>query len=91
MHLQEQVHQRVEKNPNTKFLHAGRLREMEQNFAFCEWEPYIGTASEQKAKNAKSLRNSTFLRDFNNIIVKLCVEDAAPYESVITIHIINLA
>ena len=40
---------------------------MEQNFAFCEWEPYIGTASEQKAKNAKQRRNSMFLRCFRNI------------------------
>ena len=61
---------------------------MEMNFAFCEWEPYIGTAPEQKAKNAKSLRNSTFLRDFNNIIIKRVVGGAgvqwAPLRSRIT-------
>ena len=49
------------------------------NFAFCEWVPYIGTAPEQKAKNAKSLRNSMFLRDFNNVIIKRVVEDSDPY------------
>ena len=58
---------------------------MEQNFAFCEWEPYIGTASEQKAKNAKSLRNSMFLRDFNNVIIKRVVEDADPYINIINV------
>ncbi len=57
---------------------------MEQNFAFCEWEPYIGTAPEQKAKNAKFLRNSTFLRDFNNIIEKRVDVVIDPYGSVIT-------
>ena len=61
-----------------------RLQEMEQNFAFCKWEPYIGTAPEQKAKNAKSLRNSMFLRDFNNVIIKRVVEDADPYDNIIT-------
>ena len=58
---------------------------MEQNFAFCEWEPYIGTAPEQKAKNAKFLRNSMFLRNFNNVIGKRVVEDADPYSNVINI------
>ena len=57
---------------------------MEQNFAFCEREPYIGTASEQKAKNAKFLRNSMFLRNFNNVIIKRYVGDAAPYGNEIT-------
>jgi len=57
---------------------------MEQNFAFCEWEPYIGTASEQKAKNAKSLRNSIFLKKFYNVITKQVVEDADPYNNAIT-------
>ena len=58
---------------------------MEQNFAFCEWEPYISTAPEQKAKNAKFLRNSMFLRNFNNVIGKRVVEDADPYSNVINI------
>ena len=25
----------------SNIIHNGRLREMEQNFAFCEWEPYV--------------------------------------------------
>ena len=33
--------------------HAGRLRESEINFVFCEWELYNGTAPEQKTKSAK--------------------------------------
>ena len=57
---------------------------MEQNFAFCEWEPYIGTAPEQKAKKAKFLRNSIFLKKFYNVITKRIVEDAAPYNNAIT-------
>lgn len=52
---------------------------MEQHFAFCEWEPYIGTALEQKAKNANPLRNSMFLRGLNNVIAKRVVETADPY------------
>ena len=69
----------------SNIIHNGRLREMEQNFAFCEWEPYIGTAPEQKAKNAKRLRNSIFLRRFIYIITKRVVEDADPYGNIITI------
>ena len=58
---------------------------MEQNFVFCEWVPYIGTAPEQKAKNAKRCRNSIFLHLFTYTISKRCVEDAAPYGNVVTI------
>ena len=35
-------------------LHAGRFRESEINFVFCEWELYDGTAPEQKTKSAKN-------------------------------------
>ena len=73
------------------FVIIYRLREMEQNFVFCEWVPYIGTAPEQKAKNAKFLRNSMFLRNFNNVIEKRCVGDAAPYDNVVTIILLNSA
>jgi len=58
---------------------------MEQNFAFCEWVPYIGTAPEQKAKNAKNGRNSIFLPFFIYIIERRCVGDAAPYDNLITV------
>ena len=30
-----------------------RLLKKEQNFVFCEWELYIGTAPEQKTESAK--------------------------------------
>ena len=50
------LHQRssVQKKPNYKFLHAGRFRESEINFVFCEWELYNGTAPEQKTESAKN-------------------------------------
>ena len=51
---------------------------MEQNFAFCEWVPYIGTAPEQKAKNAKRCSNSIFLHLSIYTIERRCVEDADP-------------
>ena len=76
--------QRVEK-VNLKILHAGRLREMEQNFAFSERELYIGTASELNAKNAKQRRNIEFLRCFHNVTLKRVVGDADPYNRVITV------
>ncbi len=44
----------VQKKSNNKFLHAGRFRESEINFVFCEWELYDGTAPEQKTKSAKN-------------------------------------
>ena len=50
----------VQKKPNYGFLHAVRLRESEINFVFCERVLYVGTAPEQKAKNAKSGLNITF-------------------------------
>ena len=66
-------------------MHSDRLREMEQNFAFCEWELYGGTDSEQKAKSTKQRRNSMFLRCFLNAIARRVVGDADPYDGVITI------
>ncbi|MBQ7203408.1 MAG: hypothetical protein IJS03_05245 [Eubacterium sp.] len=35
-----------------------RLLKKVQNFVFCEWELYIGTAPEQKTENAKSDEDS---------------------------------
>lgn len=49
------------------------------NFTFWEWEPYISTASEQKVKNAKKCRNSTFLHFLIYTIAKQVVDDADPY------------
>ena len=45
--------------------HAVRLLKKEQNFVFCEWELYDGTAPEQKTESAKSLANSVFARLLN--------------------------
>ena len=56
--------QRVEKS-NYKFLHAGRLRESEINFVFCEWVLYDGTAPEQKTKSAKNGLDSMSKPFFN--------------------------
>ena len=39
---------------------AGRLRESEINFVFCERVLYVGTAPEQKTKSAKSGLNIMF-------------------------------
>ena len=64
---------------------------MEQNFAFCEWEPYIGTAPEQKAKNAKKCRNSIFLHFLIYVIVKRVDVVIDPYGNVVTITYFNLA
>ncbi len=58
---------------------------MEQNFAFCERVLYIGTAPEQKAKNAKKCRNSIFLHFLIYVIAKRVVGDADPYGKMITI------
>ena len=45
--------------------HAGRLRESEINFVFCEWELYNGTAPEQKTKSAKNSLDSMSKLFFN--------------------------
>ncbi len=52
---------------------------MELNFVFCEWELYIGTASEQKTKNAKRRINSNVYAAFKMVRLKRIVEDADPY------------
>ena len=56
----------VQKKSNNKFLHAGRFRESEINFVFCEWELYDGTAPEQKTKSAKSSLDSMSKLLFHN-------------------------
>lgn len=52
---------------------------MELNFVFCEWELYIGTASEQKTKNAKRRINANVYAAFKMVRLKRVVEDAYPY------------
>ena len=42
-----------------------RLRESEINFVFCEWELYVGTASEQKTESAKNGKDSMSLPFFS--------------------------
>ena len=51
--------QRVEKLCK-QVRHAVRLLKKMQNFVFCEWELYDGTAPEQKTKSTKNPENSMF-------------------------------
>ena len=44
---------------------------MELNFVFCEWEPYINIAPEQKTENANRRRNSMFLRRLIYLFIEL--------------------
>ena len=62
-----------------------RLQEMEQNFAFCKWEPYIGTAPEQKAKSAKRHRNSIFPWRFINVTTSRVAGNTDPYINIINV------
>ena len=55
----------MQKKPNYKFLHAGRFRESEINFVFCERELYDGTAPEQKTESAKNSLDSMSKLFFN--------------------------
>ena len=47
-----------------------RLRGSEINFVFCEWELYVGTASEQKTESAKNGKDSTSLPFFQSLRVQ---------------------
>ena len=68
---------KVEKT-NYEFLHAGRLRESEINFVFCEWVLYVGTASEQKTESAKSGLNVVFKLLFYKCIFDFFSARASP-------------
>ena len=54
-----------------RYQHAGRLSKKEQNFVFCEWELYDGTAPEQKTKSAKSAVDIEFTALFKRLVVEL--------------------
>ena len=58
--------------------YAGRLRESEINFVFCEWELYVGTAPEQKTESAKSGLNITFKPLFYKCIFDFISARASP-------------
>ena len=55
-----------------------RLRESEINFVFCEWELYVGTASEQKTESTKSGLSTTFKPLFYKCIFDFISARASP-------------